>query len=147
MSLKVRLKEQQILAMKAKDKLRLVTIRSLIAAVKQIEIDERIELDDDAVTAVVVKSVKQRKDSIAQFEKAERFDLSDIEKAELAILQEFLPQPLSADEVKALIEQAIASTGASAMQDMGKLMGKLKAEIQGKADMGEVSSLVRAALA
>ena len=147
MSLKVRLKEQQILAMKAKDKLRLVTIRSLIAAVKQIEIDERIELDDDAVTAVVVKSVKQRKDSIAQFEKAERFDLSDIEKAELAILQEFLPQPLSADEVKALIEQAIASTGASAMQDMGKVMGKLKAEIQGKADMGEVSSLVRAALA
>jgi uncharacterized protein YqeY len=147
MSLKVRLKEQQILAMKAKDKLRLVTIRSLLAAVKQIEIDERIELDDDAVTAVVVKSVKQRKDSIAQFEKAERFDLSDIEKAELAILQEFLPQPLTTDEVKALIEQAITSTGASAMQDMGKVMGKLKAEIQGKADMGEVSSLVRAALA
>ncbi|HIP76399.1 MAG TPA: GatB/YqeY domain-containing protein [Psychromonas hadalis] len=147
MSLKVRLKEQQILAMKAKEKLRLGTIRSVIAAVKQIEIDKRIELDDDAVTAVVIKSVKQRKDSIAQFEKAERFDLSEIEKAELAILQEFLPQPLTTDEVTALIEQAIASTGASAMQDMGKVMGKLKNEMAGRADMGEVSKIIRAKLA
>ncbi|MEI6896234.1 MAG: GatB/YqeY domain-containing protein [Psychromonas sp.] len=146
MSLKVRLKEQQILAMRAKDKIRLGTIRMLLAAIKQIEIDERIELDNDAVTAVVVKSVKQRKDSITQFEKADRTDLVDIEKAELAILQEFLPQPLTSEEVKALIEQAIASTGASGMQDMGKVMGMLKKDISGRADMGEVSTLVRAGL-
>lgn len=146
MSLKVRLKEQQIAAMRAKDKVRLGTLRMLLAAIKQIEIDERIELDNDAVTAVVIKSVKQRKDSISQFEKAERFDLSEIEKTELAILQEFLPQPLTSDEVKALIEQAIASTGASGMQDMGKVMGILKKDIQGRTDMGEVSGLVRAAL-
>jgi len=147
MSLKVRLKEQQILAMRAKDKVRLGTIRMLLAAIKQIEIDERIELDNDAVTAVVIKSVKQRKDSISQFEKADRADLADIEKTELAILQEFLPQPLTSDEVKALIEQAIASTGASGMQDMGKVMGVLKKDISGRADMGEVSGLVRAGLA
>lgn len=146
MSLKVRLKEQQILAMRAKDKVRLGTLRMLLAAIKQIEIDERIELDDDAVTAVVIKSVKQRKDSITQFEKAGRADLVDIEETELAILQEFLPQPLTSDEVKALIEQAIASTGASGMQDMGKVMGVLKKDISGKADMGEVSALVRAGL-
>ena len=147
MSLKVRLKEQQILAMRAKDKARLGTLRMLLAAIKQIEIDERIELDNDAVTAVVIKSVKQRKDSITQFEKAGRADLVDVEKTELAILQEFLPQPLTSDEVKALIEQAIASTGASGMQDMGKVMGVLKKDISGKADMGEVSALVRAGLA
>jgi len=146
MSLKIRLKEQQILAMRAKDKARLGTIRMLLAAIKQIEIDERIELDNDAVTAVVIKSVKQRKDSITQFEKAGRADLVDIEKTELAILQEFLPQPLTSEEVKALIEQAIASTGASGMQDMGKVMGVLKKDISGRADMGEVSGLVRAGL-
>jgi uncharacterized protein YqeY len=146
MSLKVRLKEQQILAMRAKDKARLGTLRMLLAAIKQIEIDERIELDNDAVTAVVIKSVKQRKDSITQFEKAGRADLVDVEKTELAILQEFLPQPLTSDEVKALIEQAIASTGASGMQDMGKVMGVLKKDISGRADMGEVSALVRAGL-
>jgi len=147
MSLKTRLKEQQILAMRAKDKSRLGTIRMLLAAIKQIEIDDRVELNDDQVTAVVVKSVKQRKDSITQFEKANRTDLADIEKAELAILQEFLPQPLTSDEVKTLIEQAIAASGANGMQDMGKVMGLLKKDIQGRADMGEVSALVRASLA
>lgn len=147
MSLKARLKEQQILAMRAKDKSRLGTIRMLLAAIKQIEIDDRVELNDDQVTAVVVKSVKQRKDSITQFEKANRTDLADIEKAELAILQEFLPQPLTSDEVKTLIEQAVAASGANGMQDMGKVMGLLKKDIQGRADMGEVSALVRASLA
>jgi len=147
MSLKTRLKEQQILAMRAKDKSRLGTIRMLLAAIKQIEIDDRVELNDDQVTAVVVKSVKQRKDSITQFEKANRTDLADIEKAELAILQEFLPQPLTSDEVKTLIEQAVAASGANGMQDMGKVMGLLKKDIQGRADMGEVSALVRASLA
>ena len=147
MSLKARLKEQQILAMRAKDKVRLGTIRMLLAAIKQIEIDNRVELNDDKVTAVVIKSVKQRKDSIAQFEKANRVDLAEVEKTELAILQEFLPQPLTSDEVKTLVEQAIASSGANGMQDMGKVMGLLKKDIQGRADMGEVSALVRAALA
>lgn len=147
MSLKARLKEQQILAMRAKDKTRLGTLRMLLAAIKQIEIDNRVELNDDEVTAVVIKSVKQRKDSITQFEKANRIDLADVEKAELAILQEFLPQPLTSDEVKTLIEQAVASSGANGMQDMGKVMGVLKKDIQGRADMGEVSTLVRAALA
>jgi len=146
MSLKARLKEQQILAMRAKDKVRLGTIRMLLAAIKQIEIDNRVELNDDEVTAVIIKSVKQRKDSIAQFEKANRIDLADIEKTELAILQEFLPQPLTSDEVQALVEQAVASSGANSMQDMGKVMGALKKDIQGRADMGEVSALVRAAL-
>jgi uncharacterized protein YqeY len=146
MSLKARLKEQQILAMRAKNKIRLGTIRMLLAAIKQIEIDNRVELNDDEVTAVVIKSVKQRKDSISQFEKANRIDLADIEKAELAILQEFLPQALTSDEVKTLIEQAIASSEASGMQDMGKVMGVLKKDIQGRADMAEVSALVRASL-
>lgn len=147
MSLKVKLKEQQIAAMRAKDKLRLGTLRMLMAAIKQIEIDERIELNDDAVTAVIIKSVKQRKDSIAQFEKAERFDLVGIEKAELSILQEFLPQALSDEQVNTLIEQAIAEAKATSMQDMGKVMAMLKKDIQGRADMGEVSGLVRSILA
>ncbi|WP_298940823.1 GatB/YqeY domain-containing protein [uncultured Psychromonas sp.] len=146
MSLKTRLQEEQKLAMRAKDKVRLLTIRSLIAAVKQIELDDQVELDNDAVTAVLVKSVKQRKDSISQFEKAERHDLADIEKTELAILEEFLPQALTSEEVETLIKQAIASSGAQGMQDMGKVMGLLQKDIQGRADMAQVSSLVRANL-
>ena len=147
MSLKLRLKEQQILAMRAKDKPRLGTIRMLLAAVKQIEIDDHVELNDDQVTLVIIKAVKQRKDSIGQFEKANRVDLADVEKTELAILQEFLPQPLTSDEVQALVEQAVTSSGAASMQDMGKVMGLLKKDIEGRADMGEVSALVRAKLA
>ncbi len=146
MSLKTRLQEEQKLAMRAKDKVRLLTIRSLIAAVKQIELDDQVELDNDAVTAVLVKSVKQRKDSISQFEKAERHDLADIEKTELTILEEFLPQALTSEEVETLIKQAIASSGAQGMQDMGKVMGLLQKDIQGRADMAQVSSLVRANL-
>ncbi len=146
MSIKTRLQEEQKLAMRAKDKVRLKTIRSLIAAVKQIELDDKVELDNDAVTAVVVKSVKQRKDSISQFEKAERTDLVDIEKMELVILEEFLPQALTSEEVEAHIKQAIAAVDAQGMQDMGKVMGILQKEIQGRADMGSVSGLVRAHL-
>jgi len=146
MSIKTRLQEEQKLAMRAKDKVRLKTIRSLIAAVKQIELDDKVELDNDAVTAVVVKSVKQRKDSISQFEKAERTDLVAIEKMELAILEEFLPQALTSEEVEAHIKQAIAAVDAQGMQDMGKVMGILQKEIQGRADMGSVSGLVRAHL-
>jgi uncharacterized protein YqeY len=146
MALKARLKEELKLAMRAKDKVRLVTIRSLLASVKQIEIDDKVELNNDAVIAVVVKSVKQRKDSISQFEKADRHDLADIEKTELAILEEFLPQALTSEEVDAHIKQAIASVDAKGMQDMGKVMGLLQKEIQGRADMAEVSALVRANL-
>jgi len=146
MALKARLKEELKLAMRAKDKFRLKTIRSLLAAVNQIEIDDKVELNNDAVTAVVVKSVKQRKDSISQFEKAERADLADIEKTELAILEEFLPQALTSEEVEAHIKQAIASVDAKGMQDMGKVMGVLQKDIQGRADMAEVSKLVRANL-
>ena len=146
MALKARLKEELKLAMRAKDKFRLKTIRSLLAAVNQIEIDDKVELNNDAVTAVVVKSVKQRKDSISQFEKAERNDLADIEKTELAILEEFLPQALTSEEVEAHIKQAIASVDAKGMQDMGKVMGVLQKDIQGRADMAEVSKLVRANL-
>ena len=142
----LRLKEELKLAMRAKDKFRLKTIRSLLAAVNQIEIDDKVELNNDAVTAVVVKSVKQRKDSISQFEKAERADLADIEKTELAILEEFLPQALTSEEVEAHIKQAIASVDAKGMQDMGKVMGVLQKDIQGRADMAEVSKLVRANL-
>ncbi|WP_019615982.1 GatB/YqeY domain-containing protein [Psychromonas ossibalaenae] len=147
MSLKARLKEEQILAMRAKNKVRLGTVRMLLAAIKQIEIDNKVELNNDEVTAVIIKSVKQRKDSITQFEKANRLDLVEVEKTELAILQEFLPQALTTDEVKALVEQAVASSDANGMQDMGKVMAVLKKDIQGRADMGEVSALVRASLA
>ena len=143
MSLKARLKEEQILAMRAKNKIRLGTIRMLLAAIKQIEIDNRVELNDDEVTAVVIKSVKQRKDSISQFEKANRIDLADIEKAELAILQEFLPQALTPDEVKTLIEQALVSSGASGMQDMGKVMGMASSQLAGKADGKAISMAVK----
>jgi len=146
MTLKARLKEELKLAMRAKDKVRLVTIRSMLAAVKQIEIDDKVELNNDAVTAVIVKSVKQRKDSIAQFEKADRSDLADIEKTELAILEEFLPQALTSEEVEAHIKQAISAVDAKGMQDMGKVMGILQKDIQGRADMAEVSALVRANL-
>jgi len=146
MALKARLKEELKLAMRAKDKVRLVTIRSMLAAVKQIEIDDKVELNNDAVTAVIVKSVKQRKDSISQFEKADRSDLADIEKTELAILEEFLPQALTPEEVEAHIKQAIAAVDAKGMQDMGKVMGILQKDIQGRADMAEVSALVRANL-
>ena len=146
MALKARLKEELKLAMRAKDKLRLKTIRSLLAAVNQIEIDDKVELNNDAVTAVVVKSVKQRKDSISQFETAERHDLADIEKTELTILEEFLPQALTSEEVETHIKQAIASVDAKGMQDMGKVMGVLQKDIQGRADMAEVSKLVRANL-
>ncbi|MDA7746721.1 GatB/YqeY domain-containing protein [Psychromonas sp.] len=143
MTLKARFKEEQKLAMRAKDKLRLKTIRSLMAAVQQIELDDQVELDNNAVTAVVVKSVKQRKDSISQFEKAERHDLADIEKAELVILEEFLPQALTSEEIDTHIKQAIAAVEAKGMQDMGKVMGILQKDIQGRADMAQVSGLVR----
>ena len=141
------LKDEQKLAMKAKDKLRLGTIRLALAAVKQREVDEQITLNDDDILAVLTKMVKQRRDSVAQYESAGRQDLADVESAEITVLEDFMPQPLTDEEVAQLIEAAIAESGAAGMQDMGNVMGVIKPQIQGRADMGKVSGLVRAKLA
>jgi hypothetical protein len=143
MSLKAQIQEDVKTAMKAKEAARLSTLRMLTAAMKQKEVDERIELDDAAVLAIVEKLIKQRKDSIEQFGKAGRQDLVDVETAELAVLTAYLPAQLSEAEVLAAIEAAIASTGAAGPKDMGKLMGVLKPQLAGKADMGKVSALVK----
>ncbi|MGY3945124.1 MULTISPECIES: GatB/YqeY domain-containing protein [Aeromonas] len=147
MSLKDQLKDQQKLAMLARDKARLGTIRLLMAEIKQREVDSRIELNDEDILAVVTKMVKQRRDSISQFEAAGRQDLADKESAEILVLQEFLPQQLTADEIAALIEQAITESGAAVMADMGKVMAVLKPKIQGRADVGAVSAQVKTRLA
>lgn len=141
------LKDEQKLAMKAKDKARLGTIRLALSAIKQREVDEQITLNDDDILAVLTKMVKQRRDSVTQFEAANRQDLADAEKAEITVLEEFMPQPLSEEEVVALIDSAIAESEPAGMQDMGKVMALLKPQIQGRADMGKVSGLVRAKLA
>lgn len=147
MPLKDQLKDQQKLAMLAKDKARLGAIRLLMAEIKQREVDTRVELSDEDILAVVTKMVKQRRDSISQFEAAGRQDLADKESAEIVVLQEFLPQQLTADEIAALIEQAIAQSGAAVMADMGKVMAVLKPKIQGRADVGAVSAQVKTRLA
>jgi hypothetical protein len=146
-SLKDQLKDQQKLAMLARDKARLGAIRLLMAEIKQREVDSRIELNDEDILAVVTKMVKQRRDSISQFEAAGRQDLADKESAEIVVLQEFLPQQLTADEIAALIEQAITESGAAVMADMGKVMAVLKPKIQGRADVGAVSAQVKTRLA
>ncbi|MBC7001892.1 GatB/YqeY domain-containing protein [Photobacterium sp. BZF1] len=146
MTLIERLKDEQKAAMKAKDKPRLGTIRLVMAAIKQREVDEKITLSEDDILAVLTKMVKQRRDSVAQYEAAGRQDLADAELAEITVLEEFMPQPLTDDEVAALLDEAIAATGAASMQDMGKLMGVLKPQVQGRADMGKVSQLVKAKL-
>ncbi len=141
------LREEQKLAMKAKDKARLGTIRLALSAIKQREVDEKITLTDDDIVAVLTKMVKQRRDSVSQYETANRLDLAEVEQAEITVLEEFMPQPLSEGEVLALIESAIAESSPAGMQDMGKVMAILKPQIQGRADMGKVSGLVRAKLA
>ena len=146
MTLLETLKEAQKDAMRAKDKLRLGTIRMTLAAVKQREIDERIELTEGDVLAIVTKMVKQRKDAAQQFADADRPDLADKELEEIVILESFLPQPLTPEEVDSLIATAINDTGAAGMQDMGKVMGLLKPQLQGRADMGKVSGLIKAKL-
>lgn len=147
MSLKDRLKDQQKLAMLAKEKARLGAIRLLMAEIKQREVDTRVELNDEDILAVVTKMVKQRRDSISQFEAAGRQDLADKESAEILVLQEFLPQQLTAEEIAVLIEQAITESGAAVMADMGKVMAVLKPKIQGRADVGAVSAQVKTRLA
>lgn len=146
MSLLDDLKNAQIDAMRAKDKLRLGTIRMALAAVKQREVDERIELNDQDVIALLTKMVKQRKDAASQFAQANRQDLVDTELAEIVILQDFLPQALNDEQLNALIEQAMAETTASGMQDMGKVMAWLKPKVQGRADMGKLSGQIKAKL-
>jgi len=147
MSLKATLQEEQKAAMRAKDKFSLGTLRMLLAAVKQVEVDERITLDDERILSIIVKQVKQRKDAAEQFLAAERQDLADKELAEIEILEAFLPKALSEQEVASLIEAAIAQSGAAGMQDMGKVMGILKPQVQGRADMGAISAAVRSKLA
>ena len=146
MSLIDDLKNAQKDAMRSKDKLKLGTIRMTLAAIKQREIDERVELSDADVLGIVTKMVKQRVDAASQFEDAGRQDLADQEKAEIEILQGFLPQPLTSEELDGLIEQALSETGASGMQDMGKVMGWLKPKVQGRADMGPLSGQIKAKL-
>ena len=144
--LKARITEAMKDAMRAKAKERLTTIRLIQADIKRIEVDERIELDDARVLAVLDKMVKQRKDSASQFTDAGRQELADKELAEIAVLQEFLPEQLSDEEIGAMIDEAIAATGAESMKDMGKVMGIIKPNAQGRADMGAISGLIKARL-
>ena len=146
-TLKERITEDMKAAMRAKETERLGAIRMLTAAIKQKEVDERVELDDAGVVAIVDKLLKQRKDSIEAFQKAGRQDLADKEQAEVAVLQAYLPARLSADEVAAEVKKIVAEVGASGPGDMGKVMGAAKQRLAGKADMGQVSAAVKAALA
>jgi uncharacterized protein YqeY len=146
MSLKEQITEDMKNAMRAKDTGRLGTIRLLLAAMKQKEVDERVELDDAAVIAIVEKLIKQRKDSISQFQAANRDDLVAIENAELVVLQAYMPAQMSEAEVAAVVAKVVAEVGASGPQDMGKVMGVVKPQLAGKADMGVVSAQVKAAL-
>ena len=147
MTLKEQITEDMKSAMRAKEAKRLGTIRLLLAAIKQREVDERITVDDAGIIAIIEKLIKQRKDSIEQFQKAGRTDLVDQESKELGILQAYMPAQLSEAEVQAAIQKTISSLGATGPQDMGKVIGALKAQLAGKADMGMVSGLVKAALA
>ncbi|MFM8761171.1 MAG: GatB/YqeY domain-containing protein [Polynucleobacter victoriensis] len=146
MSLKEQITEDMKNAMRAKDTGRLGTIRLLLAAMKQKEVDERVELDDAAVIAIVEKLIKQRKDSISQFQAANREDLVAIENAELVVLQAYMPAQMSEAEVAAVVAKVVAEVGATGPQDMGKVMGVVKPQLAGKADMGVVSAQVKAAL-
>ena len=142
-SLKAQINEAMKAAMRAKEKERLGTIRLILAEIKKVEVDERIDPDDVRVTSIMDKMVKQRRDSIKQFTDAGRNELAAKEQSEIEVIQEFLPQPLSGEEIASLIDEAIASTGAASMQDMGKVMGLLKPQMAGRADMGKISGLIQ----
>jgi uncharacterized protein YqeY len=146
MSLKDQITEDMKSAMKAGDKDRLKVVRLIRAAIKQIEVDKRIELDDAAVLTVLDKMVKQRRDSVEQFQKGNRNDLADIELAEIVVLEDYLPEQLSDEELDAMIDEAISATGAENIRDMGKVMGQIKAKAAGAADMGAVGAKVKARL-
>ena len=143
MSLKGQITEDMKSAMKAGDKDRLKVVRLILAAIKQVEVDTREELDDTTTLAVITKMVKQRRDSIEQFEKGKREDLAAIERAEVAILDTYLPEQLSGDQLAAMVDEVIAATGAESIRDMGKVMGQIKAKAAGRADMGAVSATVK----
>ena len=147
MTLKLQITEDMKTAMRAKDSTRLGAIRLLLSAIKQREVDERIELTDADVIAVIEKMLKQRRDSIAAFESANRVDLADIEKFEVTVLQTYMPKQMSDDEISQIINQVIADTGAQGAKDMGKVVGLVKPLVAGMADMGKVSGLIKARLA
>lgn len=146
MSLKAQISEDMKNAMRAKDSARLGAIRLLQAAIKQREVDERVEMDDAQVIAVIEKMLKQRRDSIAAYESASRNDLADVEKFEVSVLQTYLPQQLSEAEIITIVDKVIAETGASGAKDMGKIVGAVRPLVAGKADMGKVSGLIKAKL-
>lgn len=146
MSMKQTIHDAMKAAMRAKDKPRLGAIRLIQADIKRIEVDERIEIDDARVLAILDKMVKQRRDSITQYEAAGRQELADIEISEINVIQDFLPTPLTDAEIADIVQAAIAQTGAASMADMGKVMGIIKPQIQGRADAGAVSGLIKAAL-
>jgi len=143
MSLKGQITEDMKSAMKAGEKDRLKVVRLILAAIKQIEVDTRKELDDAAVLGVITKMVKQRRDSVEQFENGNREDLAAIERAEILVLQTYLPEQLSADEIAAMVDEVIQVTGAAGIRDMGKVMGQIKAKAAGRADMGAVSAVIK----
>lgn len=145
-ALKDQIQDAMKAAMKSGDKDRLATIRLMLSAMKQVEVDERIELDDSRVIGILDKMLKQRRESISQYESAGRKDLADKEKDEIEVIQTFLPQALSDDEIEAIIHDAINQTGASSIREMGKVMGVIKPQIVGRADMGEVSGKIKALL-
>ena len=146
MSLKLQITEDMKTAMRAKDSVRLGAIRLLLSAIKQREVDERIELTDADVIAVIEKMLKQRRDSIAAFESANRVDLADIEKFEVSVLQTYMPKQMSDAEISAIVDQVIADSGAQGAKDMGKVVGLVKPLVAGMADMGKVSGLIKARL-
>ncbi len=146
MTLKARISDDMKNAMRAKDSARLGAIRLLLSAIKQREVDERIEVSDTQVVEAIEKMLKQRRDSISQYEAANRHDLADVEKFEVSVLQEYLPQALNEDEVNAIIEQAIADTGAAGIKDMSKVMAAVKPQVVGRADMGKISGLIKSRL-
>ncbi len=145
--LKERITDDMKVAMKAKNKERLLVIRTILAAIKQIEVDERIELDDERIMLVLDKMLKQRRESIKQFKEAGRDDLTEIEEAEIVVIQDFLPQALTEEEIDALVVKAISDSGAGSIKDMGKVMGIVKPQMLGRADMSIVSSVIKAKLA
>ena len=145
--LKDRIREDMKAAMKGGDKSRLGVIRLIMAAIKQREVDERIELDNDQVIAVLDKMLKQRRESIKQYRAADRVDLAEIEEAEVLVIQDFLPQALSEQEIDAMVREAVQQSGAESIKDMGKVMGLLKEKMQGRADMSVVSAKIKAVLA
>lgn len=146
MSLKAQISEDMKNAMRAKDSARLGAIRLLQSSIKQREVDERIELADQDVIAVIEKMLKQRRDSITAYESANRQDLADVEKFEVSVLQQYLPQPLTDDEVTALLDKVVAETGASGVKDMSKVMATIRPLVVGRADMGKISGLIKTRL-